>query len=254
MKDKLKELLIEKKHNFFQISELLNQPYKEVKKYAEDSGLTAIPLQTMIEKLKGKSVVIFDLETSGLPQLKKFNTYFPYKENVYYNSSRIVQVAWCRIDSFLEITEDPIIVQSFYRKPSVGDPFDMNPKSIEIHKITSDFLQENGIELEEILYDYHFLKDLQECDYILSHNINFDRNILFNELYRLNYNRELEFLETHLKKFQCTCKATFFTKLSTLYESVCGQTERPMFHDAKEDVWSLLKILIQLDKNKDEFK
>ena len=95
---------------------------------------------------------------------------------------------------------------------------------------------------------------MRECDYVLSHNINFDRNILFNELYRLNYTRDLNFFETNLKKFLCTCKATFFTKLSTLYQVVCGQDTTLEFHNAKEDVSGLLKILIQLHKNKDEFK
>jgi DNA polymerase III epsilon subunit-like protein len=251
MKAKITELLIDQHYSFAQISDHLGRPYKEIKKYAEESGITAIPLQKITEKIRDKSVVIFDLETSGLPQLKKFNSYFPYKENVYYDSSRIVQVAWCRIDSFGAFSETPN-VHNFFRKPSLNDHFEMSPKSIEIHRITPEFLQEKGIVLEEILQP--FLKDLRECDYILSHNINFDRNILFNEMYRLNYTRDLEFLETHMSKFLCTCRATFFTKLSTLYQSVCGQTESPNFHNAKEDVWGLLKILIQIDKNKDEPK
>jgi DNA polymerase III epsilon subunit-like protein len=250
MKAKIQELLLEKKYSFREISQQVGQPYKEVKKYAEESGLTAVPLKKLIEKIKGKNIVIFDLETSGLPQLKKFNTYFPYRENEYYDSSRIVQVAWCKIDSFLDTNET--IVQSFYRKPSLNDMFEMSPKSIEIHGITHKFLHDEGIGIEEILQKYNFLNDLKECDYVLSHNINFDRNILFNELYRLNYMLDLEFFETNLEKFLCTCKPTFFTKLSTLYQSVCGENADLKFHNAKEDVLGLLKILTQLHNNECE--
>ena len=47
-----------------------------------------------MNKYKGKNLLIFDLETTGLPITPRFGEYYNYIENDKYNSSRIVSIAW----------------------------------------------------------------------------------------------------------------------------------------------------------------
>lgn len=245
--EQLRDLFLEHytstKDIFGLIATKLKKAPKEIKEMSKTSGLTAIPLKSFSKNLIGKKIVIFDLETTGLPQLKSFDKYHSYKKNEYYDSSRIVQIAWCKT-VFPDQTNDN--VNCFFRKPD-NEHFSISQQSTNIHRITLEQLQNEGIHLKDILIEKGFLDDLLECDYVIAHNINFDRHILFNELHRLGFTEQLAQLETQLSKFLCTCKTTYYTKLSVLYETVCGKDEQPSvldFHKADSDVLALYKILI----------
>lgn len=221
------------------IATKLKKSPKEIKELSKTSGLTAIPLKAFSKKLIGKNIVIFDLETTGLPQLKSFDKYHSYKENQYYETSRIIQIAWCKM-TFPQQSAD---IQSFFRKPETKD-FSIGKQSIDIHGITLEQLHTEGVELKDILLEKGFLDDLLSCDYVIAHNINFDRHILFNELYRLGFTESLEQLESQLPKFLCSCKTTYYTKLSVLYDAIFK--ENINFHKADNDVFALYKILTQV--------
>jgi hypothetical protein len=60
-----------------------------------------------MEKIINKNILVFDLETSGLPyssnnkKFKKNKDDYPnYKNNKSYNNARIVSIAWCYIKNF----------------------------------------------------------------------------------------------------------------------------------------------------------
>ena len=56
---------------------------------------------SVINFLKGKNVFVFDTETTGLPErTSKWGTYWDYKMNDKYNSSRIVSIAWASLKHF----------------------------------------------------------------------------------------------------------------------------------------------------------
>ena len=75
----------------------------------------------MLNKLLNKNVLFFDLETTGLPTFREHSTgknkYYAFNQNKYYDSSRIVSIAWCLIEEFTaEKLEDPTINYTI-RKP-----------------------------------------------------------------------------------------------------------------------------------------
>ena len=47
----------------------------------------------IVEEKKNK-IMILDLETTGFPDRKGFDNYYPYTETKYYDNSRIVQIAF----------------------------------------------------------------------------------------------------------------------------------------------------------------
>lgn len=116
---------------------------------------------------------IIDLETTGLPQTKGYNKYYPYTENKYYNNSRIVELAWIVLDkSFNTISQKNYIV----------NPDDFTIPDSNFHKVTQTIAETKGVKFEEILKELS--TDIQQCNIFLSYNIEFDLNILLNEISR----------------------------------------------------------------------
>ena len=74
-------------------------------------------LQTILNKIKGKKVFIFDLETTGL--FDKKNGY-KYWSNDVFNSSRIVEIGYYYSENFAnsENLENNNIIHSYLRKPT----------------------------------------------------------------------------------------------------------------------------------------
>ena len=121
-------------------------------------------------------VLIFDTETTGLPQTKTINQQtlgkWPY----------IVQFSYIIFDTELnEIvsSKDYIIKQ----KDGVVIPED----SIKIHGITNEISQEKGENIEIILKEFFYY--LREVDITVAHNISFDRDMIMVELLRIIYGR-----------------------------------------------------------------
>ena len=94
-----------------------------------------------MEKIINKNILVFDLETSGLPyssnnkKFKKNKDDYPnYKNNKSYNNARIVSIAWCYIKNFsgnIKKNKENKVVE-FIRKPV--DFYEINNSFI--HNIT----------------------------------------------------------------------------------------------------------------------
>lgn len=162
-----------------------------------------------IEFLKNKKILIFDTETTGLPQRRpnaKYGSsdeYYDYYINDAYEFARIVSIAWYYTNSFIQTDLDKTQIQHYIRKP---DTFTSIPTT-HIHGITFANASENGIPISAILNitDPSLYDAILECDYILAHNVMFDIHILMNELHRINQTQLVTKLKTMLLESRCIC-------------------------------------------------
>lgn len=187
-------------------------------------------------------IFIFDLETSGLPQTKRFNVFYDYQQIHQYDSARIVQIAGWLIDE----NYTKLIKHNYIIKP-VG--FIIN--NTHIHKIEHEDALKYGSDFKQVIQE--MLPTLAATDVFLTHNINFDKNVLLSELYRHQMYDVIQMLSQ--KKFICSMEHTKdilclplnnitykYPKLSELYYWCFGRNPE-ILHSAIADVESLYEII-----------
>jgi DNA polymerase III epsilon subunit-like protein len=218
-----------------------------------------------LSKLIGKNVLIYDLETSGLPE--KTSKYASGIEQFYdpsdikkYDNARVVSIAYTYVENFNYNSLLKSKIKTYIRKPH---NFIISEESTKIHGITHNEAIINGKKLSNIIAD-GFHNDLASCDYIVGHNVIFDIYVLLSEFYRLKFNTNYDNLNYHLenKKYLCTgefgrniCKLPTLSKkytykmpkLQELYNNVCKDNNLK-FHTAENDVLAVVKILTELVK------
>ena len=111
-------------------------------------------------------VLIFDTETTGLPKTRE-QAY--QKPN---NWPHIVSISWVILDS----TTNKIVKEKSYIIRS--DNWIIPDDSIAIHKITNEIAKRDGVGLNVAIDE--FLGE--EYDKIVSHNLNFDMNVVENAI------------------------------------------------------------------------
>lgn len=221
-------------------------------------------MERAIKNLNGKRVLVFDVETTGLPITKDgwfdnaADRYFDFRDNSKYNGSRIVEIAWTYIENFQPNNVDIDNIESFIRKPV--DFHDI--QNTHIHKISYSKAVKEGELLGKILNDEGLAYAIRNCDYVVAHNAAFDINILLNELHRLKFGTTLSVLEGILNtpKMICTCmlgtnvckimnrRGNYkFPTLDELYHHYYHRNPE-IQHSAYYDVRSLLEILKKVNK------
>jgi DNA polymerase III epsilon subunit-like protein len=202
--------------------------------------------QTIINKIRGKKVFIFDLETTGIFDKKEG---FKYWLNTVFDSARIVEIGYYYSENFA----DPIdlesnkIIHSYLRKPTDFDS--IHPEAEKKHGISMEKLQTDGYKFSQIL-NQDLIKKISNCDFIISHNTDFDFNILLNELHRFKLNNTIRHL-IDLKTsggLLCTCRSSGYKTLETLYELIF-QSKPDVTHRAGEDVKTLVEIILKQKLN-----
>lgn len=189
---------------------------------------------------------IFDLETNGLP----------YSSNRGYkfvgNWPKIVQIAW----GLYNHNGENLVFRNYTLKPI---NFVISKESTKIHGISNNFAQKNGRNMSDIV---RILKqDLEQSTYLVSHNLNFDKNTLLAEFKRMNRYDLIHLFEN--KKQICTLKETThfcrlpgspnsqslykWPKLSELYKKLFNTTLQNA-HNAEYDVKNLSKCFFELIK------
>lgn len=115
--------------------------------------------------------LIFDTETTGLPRDKNA----PLTD--FDNWPRVVQIAWQLHD------QQGALISSGNHivKP---DGFTIPFNAAKVHGITTDFALKNGKPIQEVLELFN--QAINQTEYIIGHNIEFDRNILGAEYLRNN--------------------------------------------------------------------
>jgi DNA polymerase III epsilon subunit-like protein len=213
----------------------------------------------------GKSVLIFDLETTGFPTRKQSfshdprNEYYDPMELKYYVNSRIVEVAWYHTESFSLDKLDDSQICSAIRKPTdfVIKNIPDSARAVEMHGINDDKAKKEGIFFSKIVNQGGLGYAIQQAEYIVAHNAFFDVFVLMSELYRLNFmncfNHVKNLVDTN--KIVCTmskgkeicklrCKYGRGLKnptLGELYNHYYGKYPENAHH-ASNDVNSLMMI------------
>ena len=113
--------------------------------------------------------LIFDTETTGLP--KKWNA--PLTESD--NWPRCVQLSWQIHDQAANLVSN----RNYLIKP---DGFKIPYESEKIHGISTGLAVKQGEIINNILN--YFKEDLNKVQFVIGHNVNFDRNILGAEFLR----------------------------------------------------------------------
>jgi DNA polymerase-3 subunit alpha len=196
----------------------------------------------MDKKILGKNIIVFDTETLGL-----FDRKLNYKT---YANCDLLSIAWAEIYDY-----DPskkYEVQNYYvRKPDVFCEI----KNFEIHGITMDVCERDGIPVVQILDK--FFENIEKFDYIISHNIEFDREILLYEVYKNKLPKYEKFILDNRDKFLCTMMESIETccikkgngyKYPSLQELYTHYTKKEYVHQhhARRDVEILLDALAGL--------
>ena len=138
--------------------------------------------------------LIFDTETTGLP--KRWDAPLSDSENW----PRCVQLAWQTHNKNGELVSQ----KSFLIKPK---GFSIPYESEKVHGISTALADKQGASLEHVLDEFH--DAINQAEYIVGHNISFDRNILGAEFLRLGLNDvlvEKKLIDTCTEETALLCK------------------------------------------------
>lgn len=140
-------------------------------------------------------ILVFDLETTGLPPKKTKAT----PENIsLFNSSRIVSIAMC----WFTVTNHIKV----YEKYSLIKPENFQITNMQYNGgITTEQATTEGISFDEYFHDPCLLQYFQNSKILVSHNLEFDENVLLSEFYRRNL-LNLQILLLSIPIRYCTMK------------------------------------------------
>ena len=194
--------------------------------------------------------LIVDVETNGLPT----------RRNAHYSEievwPRIVQISW----GIYDIYGNELKFNDHIINPK--GTFSISEESSKIHGITNKIAKEKGISIRKALKE--FRSDVTTNENLvafISHNINFDLNVIKSEFSRLN--RKLKLTN---KEIICTMLATTnfcklnrcanpkpgasykYPKLEELY-NILFENQMEKAHDSKYDVINLAKCFFHVLNN-----
>ena len=118
-------------------------------------------------------VLVFDTETTGLPT--SWNT---TGTKWYENWPHIVQFSWV----FAEIDEKVKLIDTKDFIIKMENGVVIPEESSKIHGITQEMSDEKGVDFQIAIND--FFTHVEKCDYLVAHNISFDKNVLIAEFHR----------------------------------------------------------------------
>lgn len=154
----------------------------------------------MIIKITKMRVLVFDTETTGLPETKILNP------DTLYQWPTVVQFSYVIYD--LSLND---IVESKDYIIKVPESILISEESTKIHGITKEISNKKGILIDDVLNEFFYY--LRGVDLIIGHNISFDINMVKVELLRIIYSDKLciEQLKT------CKCDLHYMTN----YKNIC---------------------------------
>ena len=181
--------------------------------------------------------LFFDTETTGLPRSWKA----PVTD--LNNWPRMVQIAWI----FSDDNGKRIKNESYIIKP---ENFSISNNASKVHRITTDRALKEGEELENVLYKLNELID--NVDFIVAHNINFDEKIVGAEFLRKkiasNLNKKRKLCTMRASTDYCKIPGPYgykYPKLSELHIKLFGEDFKEA-HDASVDINATEKCFWEL--------
>lgn len=168
--------------------------------------------------------LIFDTETTGLPpkSTSPKAMFASYKD--WGNQCRVVQLAWTICDPQGQILEK----YNAYVRP---DGYSVSPEATKIHGFSTEFLETNGIPIENVLSKLMESIHRFQVDTMVAHNLKFDYHVIMQEFYKLQRTEDMEFWKNlkgycTLKNARLYCKEHQIKplnfKLATLYQTILG--------------------------------
>jgi DNA polymerase III epsilon subunit-like protein len=130
--------------------------------------------------------IVFDTETTGLPERKSYDVYYPYTQLEKYEFSRLVSIAWAVYDG-----GEKIISRYFIIKPE-GFIINNSSKATEIHGITKEIAEEQGVDIHTVFLALLDDIDVENLETLVAHNLEFDWHILMSEISRSTGNKDDE--------------------------------------------------------------
>ena len=205
-------------------------------------------------------VLVFDTETTGLPETKIIN---PDTLKLW---PHIVEFSYIIYD-----TDENDIVESFDTIVKINEDIIISKESITLHGITNKISAKDGSDIDVVLNN--FFHQLQNVDLLVGHNITFDINMVTIELLRLinddnivkeekiRYKQNLHFL-TNFKYIYCTLKESIilcniksvnkfgkeyikFPRLNELHEKLFEITPNKL-HNSFNDILVTLRCFMKL--------
>lgn len=119
--------------------------------------------------------LVFDVETTGLPVRESMYRRFPDPKKYHaFDTARVVELAYKVFDT------DNMLVKavSVLVKP---DRFKI--ENSDIHGIKHETAEQYGSRIDFVIAN--FLMDVEHCDTLVSHNMEFDLNIMLSEIWRI---------------------------------------------------------------------
>lgn len=210
-------------------------------------------------------VMVFDTETTGLPQTKIINL------DTLHLWPNIVQFSYILFD----LSDNDIVRTKDYivKLPkSISIPED----STNIHGITNQMSSKKGEPIERLLKEFFYY--LREVDLIIGHNINFDIDMVKVELLRIIHNQTVSNRELKRCKYDlhyllyntniyCTLKQTVkfcnvrginklgyeylkYPKLIELHEKLFNTIPNNL-HNSLNDILVTLRCYVMFENNTD---
>lgn len=187
-----------------------------------------------------EKIIFFDTETTGVPR----DYQAPISDTS--NWPRLVQLGW-----ILAKVDGSVINKCSYIICPNG--FTIPTDASNIHGVTTERAYREGRNIVDVLA--LFMQDLGKANRIVGHNIDFDKNIIASELYRLSwsYNQLLNLPTTCTMKSSVNyCKLPPFRygeykwpKLEELHNKLFGYTFSGA-HDAMADIEATKKCYFEL--------
>jgi DNA polymerase III epsilon subunit-like protein len=181
--------------------------------------------------------LFFDTETTGLPQ-----SWDAPVEDLD-NWPRLVQIAWLVYD------EQGIEIEKV-SKIIMPEGFTIPSEASDIHGISTDRAYDEGDYLIDVLES--FMNSLENCRYLIAHNIAFDEKIIMAELLRKNISNNIQNIEkicTMLSTVNlCKLPSHYgykWPKLMELHKVLFG-VEFDDAHDALADIEACAKCFLKL--------
>jgi len=183
--------------------------------------------------------VVFDTETTGLPK----NKWAPASD--FENWPRIVQLAWAAYDAQGRLTA----AESHIVRP---DGFTIPDDATRVHGISTAQASRDGRDVREVLELFAVV--IRGAEILVSHNMEFDENVLAAETYRIGLPIDLQSKMRVCTKVTSTAYCQIpgqygfkWPKLSELNAKLFGR-ELLHAHDAAADVAACAECFFELKR------
>jgi DNA polymerase III epsilon subunit-like protein len=192
-------------------------------------------------------VLVFDTETTGLPEGKNPSIYETQKW------PHILQLSYIVYDSE---TNDIVTLEDDYI--SIGDNVVINQESQKIHNISRELLSAKGIPIQEALEKFNKFSEMS--DLLVGHNVSFDKRMVIVEGIRNNIRMNIHDTYCTMKNSVELCKIqrvwpngdTYFKypTLSELHEELFKKIPKNT-HNALIDILICMRCFVKIELRKD---